>query len=137
MRYLIIPLLCTLALAACDRAAPTDSAAPAATSIAPVPAAPPPPPSANTIASRPPLHREFKDFVVGCDNTGGCTAVGVQRETETGMYLVLARGAGPGGALSLQVASTGNEAFKAADLTVDAKPSPVSGLAGRTMARER
>lgn len=76
-----------------------------------------------------PAYREFKDFVVGCDNTASCTAVGAPKEVQNGLFLSLQRDAGPAGRLLLQVANSGDDGLKASDLTVDTQSSPISQLA--------
>ena len=114
--------LCVLAFVACSPAPTTPEASTAQ-------AEPAHPAATPEVSSRSPQYREFKDFVVGCDNTGSCKAVGVPAKSETDMYLVLGRDAGAQGKLELQLVGTGSAALQAKQLTVDGKPSPISGLA--------
>ncbi|PVZ10440.1 MULTISPECIES: DUF1176 domain-containing protein [unclassified Pseudomonas] len=81
--------------------------------------------AANTAvaANEPPLYSTYKDWLIGCDNTRTCTAIGaVQQRDDTGhatFSLRISREAGPEGALRIGVFDTG--AAKAQPL-LDGKP---------------
>lgn len=111
----------TQSLSSCDRHAP-EALLPEAAVASNAPADP------RVVAT--PVNREFKDFVVGCDNTASCTAVGIPAEGESELVLILRRDAGPSAIATVQI--TAARPLKAADVHVDGKPSPIAKLPWRT-----
>jgi hypothetical protein len=74
----------------------------------------------------PPVYRELKDFVVGCDNGGTCRALGIAREPSAEpLVLDLRRDAGAAGKVSARLSA--RSPFSPKDLRLDGKP--VSALA--------
>jgi len=69
-----------------------------------------------------PVMREFDDYVVGCDNTGTCTLVGVPADHEEGMALMVSRTAGEKSQTRLSLLS--NDALNPMGLRLDGKLFP-------------
>ena len=68
----------------------------------------------------PPVYRELRDWVVACDNTRRCEAVGFPGPHGLPLVMRLTREAGPKGELSMRL--TGSEPFQLDELRLDGRP---------------
>ena len=111
----LVPALAAIALALCGGEGPATAHVLTAVANAPRP---------STVD---PVYRTFKDFVVGCDNSGSCTAIGVPAQGENDLVLVLRRDAGPSATARLRI--TAFAPLRAIDLHVGGRTSPIGKLA--------
>lgn len=95
---------------------------------------------ATTPASASSGIRTFDDWVVGCDNTKSCRAIGtLAGESEVNSYLVIDRAAGPDAAPRLRFVQDGAPAGNAQGLTVavdNGAPIALPGAAFRAIEQE-
>lgn len=68
----------------------------------------------------PPVYRELRDWVVACDNTRRCEAVGFPEQHGQPLVMRLAREAGPKGELSIRLAGSGP--LELNELRLDGRP---------------
>lgn len=93
-------------------------------------AAPAPGDERPTMTGATPVSRTFKDYLVGCDNTASCMLIS-SREDHVGLNLVMRRGAGPAGAVTLKIVTIDDDILQPNTFLLDGKATMISQLAWR------
>jgi Protein of unknown function (DUF1176) len=84
-----------------------------------------------------PAYRSFKDWVVGCDNTRSCIAVGLQPEDSTGHFVQVEREGGGQARVRVRFAFFNEELTPGEPIVVTVDGTPVPGMASSRPVHDR